>query len=363
MSDLAPLQDLVSLCLFAGERFDLVQAGGGNASYREPGQSLWVKASGIALSEVRVGSGICELADDRLSDLIKELTKAAPDLSVVELDRLAARGVSHAARPDQPRPSIETLLHALLGPYTLHTHPPAVTAMVCQAGWQSRVAQLFPDAVLLEYKTPGAALAVSLHVELEKKAREGRTLVVFLANHGLIVAGQTVEAVMTVTDNVVAVAAAASGLPTTHYKLSNQVSSLFRQVAVPCQCVYVSDDQFLLASLSHNPALFLASPAWPDQLVYCGPAGLRLERLDDATPIANYVQEFGIAPKVIVYSDDSGCHLLLVGKSVKNCREVEEVLKAHIMTLQVQPTTTRFLPREEVAFLLGWEAEKYRQSL
>ncbi|MBY0552535.1 MAG: class II aldolase/adducin family protein [Candidatus Obscuribacterales bacterium] len=353
------IQDLVSLCLYAGERFDLVQAGGGNASFRKLGESLWVKASGTALSEVRVGSGICELSDSVLSALIEELVATAPGLSVAELDLRAAAGVSAATSPAQPRPSIETLLHALLGPFTLHTHPPAVTAMVCQSGWQSRIAELFPEALMLEYKTPGAALAVSLYHELKSKPREGQVIVVFLGNHGLIVAGETVEDVVAATDNVVEVVSASTGLPVGRYKLSNQISSLFRQAAVPCHCVYVSDDRYLLSELSINSDLFLAGPAWPDQLVYCGPAGLQLDRLDDAAPITRYVQQFGVPPKVIIHCGQ----LLLVGKNVKNCREIEEVLKAHVMTLKSRCRTAEFLPQEEVSFLLGWEAEKYRQSL
>lgn len=353
------IRDLVSLCLYAGERFDLVQAGGGNASFRNQGESLWVKASGTALSEVRVGHGICELSDSALSELMVDLVSAAPALSVAELDLRAAAGVSTATRPAQPRPSIETLLHALLGPFTLHTHPPAVTAMVCQPGWQARIAQVFPDALMLEYKTPGAALAVSLYHELKGKPQSGPVIVVFLGNHGLIVAGETIEEVVAATDNVVEVVSASTGLPVAQYKLSNQVSSLFHQVGVPCHCVYVSDDRYLLSELSINSELFLAGPAWPDQLVYCGPAGLRLARLDDAAAITSYVQQFGVPPKVVIYGDQ----LLLVGKNIKNCREIEEVLKAHVMTLKSRFETATLLPQEEVSFLLGWEAEKYRQSL
>ena len=48
---------LASISSFAGNRFDLVQAGGGNSSVKLDDQQMLIKASGISLSEVKKDKG------------------------------------------------------------------------------------------------------------------------------------------------------------------------------------------------------------------------------------------------------------------------------------------------------------------
>ena len=46
------LNDFIEISKFAGERFDLVQAGGGNSSVKNDNGTMFIKASGTCLSEV-----------------------------------------------------------------------------------------------------------------------------------------------------------------------------------------------------------------------------------------------------------------------------------------------------------------------
>src|SRR5262245_17824708 len=46
------ISELIRLSRYAGERFDLVQAGGGNSSLKSDDHRMWIKRSGISLSDV-----------------------------------------------------------------------------------------------------------------------------------------------------------------------------------------------------------------------------------------------------------------------------------------------------------------------
>ena len=122
-------------------------------------------------------------------------------------------------------------------------------------------------------------------------------------------------------------------------------------------------DHILQDALKRNSAYLLAPCATPDQLVYCGASGLALADFDSASAVqsvADYLRKFGHPPKVII----SGEHILLLGQSLRKCRESEEVLRSHVMLqLGGELEDMTYLAQDEVDYLSNWEAEKYRQSL
>ena len=64
-------------------------------------------------------------------------------------------------------------------------------------------------------------------------------------------------------------------------------------------------------------------------------------------------------PKVIIYNNNFFIRAL----SIKRAKEIEEVLKFHIMVLlNNKNKNLNFLEPEELDYLLNWEAEKFRQK-
>jgi rhamnose utilization protein RhaD (predicted bifunctional aldolase and dehydrogenase) len=312
--------------------------------------------------------------------LLQFLSACDANLSVEALEAQAKVAVAAALTPvasSNRRPSIEALLHCLLGKYTLHTHPIAVAALVCRKDWQKIVRDIFASEFpqyqdslfLVSYKTPGPALAVALQQQLREKdwqpasADKASLAIVFLENHGLIVAGANKQVVMQITNEVVDKLASELAFNLYRYKLVNFASALVNQVCGTKWLAYLSDDHILQDALKRNSAYLLAPCATPDQLVYCGASGLALADFDSASAVqsvADYLQKFGHPPKVIV----SGEHILLLGQSLRKCRESEEVLRSHVM-LQMggELDDMTYLAQDEVDYLSNWEAEKYRQSL
>ncbi|MGH9549296.1 MAG: class II aldolase/adducin family protein, partial [Terriglobales bacterium] len=300
-----------------------------------------------------------------------------------------ANARTHEAKRSGTKPSIETLMHTLLGPFTLHTHPIAITNLVCRKNWQEIARELLPQAHMIPYTTPGILLALSLYDALEPAgfAPEQQLRVYFLENHGLVVAGPNARAVMDETARVSALIAQHLGLDLARYALSNRVSALIQRSCGVELCAYLSDDAELKETARSAIDPIAAPPAFPDQAVYCGPAGLIVSSLDDPVPIKQYAEKYGQVPKVLLYRPDratqdasgfaaqppsggvapttaaESSELFLLGQNVRKCKEMEDVLKAHVMTLRPQPEVMKFLDRAEVEYLLQWDAEKYRQQL
>jgi len=361
------LEDLISISRFAGERFDLVQAGGGNTSQRVGTEKLYVKASGLALSAVSQPDHFCCVDWQPLVDF---LDRTDPRTDIQSLDQKANQAIAAVMQASQRKPSIETLLHCSLGPLTLHTHPVAAAAYLCRQDWQESISAFFGQALLVEYKTPGPALALALHAQLKKSGwQAGDTVSIFLQNHGLIVSAGSKEKIIDTTNDIVDRLGTTLTVDLQKYKQVNFISALVNKVCGSTWLAYLSDDQIINSCASEDQNRLLSAPLTPDQLVYCGPAGLLLDNqnrnqalLEEA--VINYFQAVKHPPRVIVLQNKDRRHVFLLGQSLQKCRESEEVLKSIILLQRCGlQSAIQTLSRDEVDYLSNWEAEKYRQTL
>ena len=147
-------EKFVAMCKFAGERLDLIQGSGGNASVKMSDGSMLIKASGGSLSEVEEPGGYVRVENRKVLSILhdREISRLR------DKGKRNARAVILAARAvteGNGRPSIEVFLHALLDRYTLHVHPIAVNAIACRKNWKKELRALFGEtALLVGYRTP-----------------------------------------------------------------------------------------------------------------------------------------------------------------------------------------------------------------
>ena len=169
----------------------LANQGGGNTSAKDTvldhmgreTRVLWVKGSGTDLATI-TPTGFPGLRLDELLPLRER--SAMDDASMVEYL------LRSTIRPDQPRPSIETLLHAFIpARHVDHTHPDAVIALTSTPRGRALAAKTFDDeAVWLDYQRPGFGMSrtISLLLEEHPPARA-----VLLEKHGLVTWGESSE--------------------------------------------------------------------------------------------------------------------------------------------------------------------------
>jgi rhamnulose-1-phosphate aldolase/alcohol dehydrogenase len=169
----------------------LANQGGGNTSAKgtvldhvgRETRVLWVKGSGTDLATI-TAAGFPAL---RLDEVLPLRGRDSMDDATM-VDYL----LRTALRPDQPRPSIETLLHAFVpADHVDHTHPDAVIALTSSPDGRKIADETFGgEAVWLEYQRPGFDMSRRIAELLdENPAARG----VLLEKHGLVTWGATGE--------------------------------------------------------------------------------------------------------------------------------------------------------------------------
>lgn len=351
------LTRFVEMSKYAGGRFDLVQAGGGNSSVKLDDGTMLIKASGLLLSEVEEDRGYCRVDNRMIRAIIDE-----PGLSALERRRrdaeVAGRVNAAVVGIGSSRPSIETLLHSLLRRYTLHTHPLVVNAVTCRTDWRELLGSLFSDALLVDYRTPGIDLALELKREIGLRGGEVPR-VVFLQNHGLITSSDVFEEVEELTEAVLAKLERHLGVDLGRYRLATAVARLVNRLGGDRNIACLSEDGALAGLLRTDRDLFFALPFCPDKMVFCGPLALAVRDEHDSGAVEAYLAEFHDIPRVVVMGE----RLFFIARNQRKAREAEEAFKFHVLALKMAGGDVRCLPPEELSYLGNWEAEKYRQKL
>ncbi|GCE29622.1 putative oxidoreductase YuxG [Dictyobacter alpinus] len=298
--------------------------GGGNTSAKSEEidfrgrttQVLWVKGSGSDLASCSEASFTGLYLDDLLPLLERE------QMSDSEMVAYLAHCFY---QPGQPRPSIETFLHAFL-PFAHidHTHADATNYFACAADGEHLARECFgTDLVWIPYRRPGFALAreVALSVRAHPHAK-----LVILAKHGLITWGESDEECFTSTMAAIAKARqfveariaqqpgqaqfgserVAALAPAERQVIATQIAPTLRGLvsAHTRQVLHFEDSEDILAFVGSEqaPHLTKIGAACPDHLVHTKPWPLLvgwtptegLESLQQGltTAIAGYVERY-----------------------------------------------------------------------
>jgi len=349
------IKDLVEISKYAGERFDLVQAGGGNNSVKFDNGEMIIKASGFLLSDMDKNSGYSRVDTKKIANIVKN-ANIASESDKRKREALASTLAQEATLDKTNRPSIETLLHSFLYKYTLHTHPVVVNMVVVRSDFREILNLLFENIAIVEYQTPGIELAISLNEELKKF--EQLPNIIFLQNHGLIVTSDNKSDIKKLTEYVIDKIEKFLKVNMSRFKLTNEISYLFNSLEESENISYLSSDEYLNRLVSDKKELFFRTPFCPDSLVYCGISCCEIKNLFDIESIEEYKHRYFEMPKVVIFEDK----LFFRAINIKKAKEMEEVMKFHIMVLE-QNSNINFLELEELAYLGNWEAEKYRQKI
>lgn len=190
-SDLDALDGLAHRSNLLGADRAVANQGGGNTSTKgtvadhlgRPTRVLWVKGSGTDLATITAG-GFAALRLDEILPL--RAREEMDDPEMVDYLLRCALG------PNQPRPSIETLLHAFVpAPHVDHTHPDAVIALTSSPHGRGLVEDAFGEqAVWLDYQRPGFDMSRRIADLLDANPAARAVL---LEKHGLVTWGETGE--------------------------------------------------------------------------------------------------------------------------------------------------------------------------
>jgi rhamnose utilization protein RhaD (predicted bifunctional aldolase and dehydrogenase) len=356
---LIELKNFVKISKYAGERFDLVQAAGGNSSVKLKNSEMLIKASGFLLSDVTENNGYSKVDTKKIVNILKNKT-IKNEVDRKKREFLAKELVEEATLDKNNRPSIETLLHSTLYKYTLHTHSVVVNMIVIQKEWKEMLTSIFKDEniALVSYKTPGIDLAL----ELDKVISAFVTVpkILFLQNHGLIITSDNVDDIERLTELVLSKIEDYLKIDMSRYKLTNKISKLINSVEKKTNIAFLSEDKYLNEQLFQNQEFFLQTPFCPDSLVFCGVSAVIIKDLINTKVLQDYKQKYFGLPKVIIFNK----HIFFIAANIKKAKEMEEVMKFHIMVLEKNKKNNKnFLEFQELLYLNNWEAENYRKKI
>jgi rhamnose utilization protein RhaD (predicted bifunctional aldolase and dehydrogenase) len=369
------LEGLISLSNHYGTRTEYVIAGGGNTSYKTD-TTLWVKGSGQALGTIRE-DGFAKMDRAALADLWK-LTFST-DTAVREEQVLECLMAARLPGEEAKRPSVETLLHDMLPfTYVVHTHPTLVNALTCGQNGKAVFDRLFASqAVWIPLVDPGYVLSKIVKDALEAyhKVHGKVASVIFLQNHGIVVAANTPAEIRdtyrtlladlerelkTSPDlNPVGVDAEAEAA-----FLQELAPVAARELGVKAVFSARSTAKAVLA-LSESEATFapLSSAFTPDHIVYMGVSPVRVDHASQLPQaFADYKARWGKAPRVVLAK---GLGAFCVGPNAKAAGQAQQLLLDAVQIAGNSPSFggPLFMTKPAIDFIVNWEVEAFRSAV
>jgi rhamnose utilization protein RhaD (predicted bifunctional aldolase and dehydrogenase) len=322
------------------------QGAGGNTSFKRNGV-MWVKASGTWLAHASERDIMVPVAVEPLTEALRAgrpSAEKAVDFVVAELN---VSGL---------RPSIEASFHAVL-PQAIVAHYHCVNAIALsvladrERVIAERMAKL-PDLTwaTIPYRRPGTPLAR----EIDRVAGD-RPDVLFLFNHGIVVAGETVEEVRERIARVTAV-----------LSVGERATASADMAALE---FLASDSGFHAArdSASHKTALSAASIAialqgslYPDHVIFLGTETGVLAEGETVKAYIDKRRARNLSTPKILLAPGLG---VLLSNELTDGGQVMARCLAEVVSRIPENAPVLCLNAQQEYELTHWEAEQYRQAL
>ncbi|WP_455383057.1 class II aldolase/adducin family protein [Salinispira pacifica] len=371
------VEQLVGISREVGRDPEWVLAGGGNTSVKDEG-FLYIKASGTGLADL-TAEGLVRMDMSRLDEIWR--TTYPTDTTEREARALADLMASRAPGEESKRPSVETLMHALLPfRFVVHTHPSMINGVTCSREGESAARRLFGDRALwIPTVNPGYVLARTLKERVDSYTAEQGSApeIILLQNHGLVVAADSVEEVRGIQDEVAARVRHHVGR---HPDLTPVAADRDRVTAAvaavksatgAAEAVFFTNAEIERTVADRRSLDRVISAYSPDHIVYAGVEPLFVpESVQGAVPDAHAVEvalteyrdRLSADPKVVALQ-----RLGVVGLG-PNRKAAERAHQLFLDALKVSVFADsfggyQFLPPDQVAFIRNWEVEQYRSNL
>lgn len=329
--------DFISFCAALGANADVVQGAGGNISIKE-GDALCIKASGTWLRDA----------------LEKDLFVSVPRKEILRRHNQRDENLADLTHAEGARPSIETGMHALIPQRVVaHVHCVDTLAHSAHVDAESRLHKALASFrhALIPPVRPGLPLALAI----ERALADVPNVTVFvLLNHGLILAGETVEETRQTLDAA-------------RYALSLPVRPTQR--AAPSLAarndlnwlIPQSDYVQTLAVDRLTLRLIRSAPLYPDHVVFLGPCIPVANHGDSlSTALKNFEKEAGFCPSWMIFPGEG---VLVSPQCGSGALAMLDALGRVGQRLTPSFEPLRLLPSDIVRELTRWEAEAYRKRL
>lgn len=335
----------IELSKYCGERYDLVQAGGGNISFKID-NLLFIKSSGCLLGDMEVNKNYVCLDKNNIVNNLNNIQNENKKVREKEAKQLCTNSILFLKNY---KPSIETTMHSLTNKYTVHLHPLQFLKICGFENCYDLLNEKFNNFCFIDYFTPGIDVALELNKIYNKEE------LIFLKNHGIVITSDTIENLYILLDNTISKLEEIINMNFNNYKFTNYVSKLMNQITNKLTVSYLCCDSIIKELYNNTINL---KPYFPDKLVYCGIDIVYLNNnfKEDLIKISDYQINYHEIPKLFLYNNN----IYINSNSIKKCIEIESLLKSHLICYDEK---NNILNNEENNYLNNWDAEKYRKNI
>lgn len=320
----------------------LVQGAGGNTSIKD-GDTLWIKASGTWLKNAADSDIMVPVA---LGPLLDAVANESPASDTPQLFTVAEKN------PAGLRPSIETTVHALMPQRTvIHVHCIETIATAVRTDAAALAAERLHGLnwAYVPYCKPGLALARAIAARLKPK-----TDVLVLGNHGIVVAADTVAEAATLLAKV-------SGLLAKPPRKAPaaDIEALQDLARESGYRLPVFAEAHAVATDPVSCAVAKAGSLYPDHVIFLGEGVAVAAPAENAGAVAAREKAEGRNPALILFPGRG----VLIRRDANAGAEAMARCLADVCARIPADAPLRYLTTAEIAELLNWDAEKYRQAL
>lgn len=347
--------ELSKISNYFGQRYDLIQAAGGNSSIKH-GSKMLIKSSGYSMAELSQNNGHSLVDNSKLINYLldignSKITKKDENNSFNKLKQSLIEGGN---------PSIETFAHSLLNKYCIHLHPIGSNILTVQKNSKSMIQKLFESEInhkeihYIEYKTPGVSLAQAILKSIKGEYPIKNDCTFILENHGIIATSNDITKLIEMTEKVADKIEKYLKLDFTHYKNTTLIYNHLCSIGYDGLSVLLCEDQTIYRFLKKFNNKMPNRPLNPDNLLYCGVSPLSINR-NIKTSLKNYIKKFKEYPRTIQFNNK----VYFVAPNILKAKEVEDVFKSHLY-LYSNNEKKRSLSDKDIQRLESYNPQKNR---
>ena len=355
------LSTIKALSNYYGADSEFVLAGGGNTSCKDE-KYLYVKPSGVSLAKITEKDFVkMERA------ILRECFSWNSFTDANEREARVKSLMAYAVAPGSSgRPSVEAPLHELMDfTFVVHLHPAMVNGMTCGKNGAEKCAELFPQALWVEYVDPGFTLAkvVFDRVQDYKKTNGNAPSVIFLQNHGVFVGGNSDAEIRAAYDHIM-------NTLRDYYKKNNTDPAPAAVEDADAETVmsyapslrgWLASEKSTVSVRSTKAFTPAAGPLTPDHIVYAKSFALTCDA-PNTEAIEAFATAKGYKPKVVCVP---GKALFAAGNNAAGAATTMALAydAARVERLAAAFGGVNYLSDEHREFIENWEVESYRSKV
>jgi rhamnose utilization protein RhaD (predicted bifunctional aldolase and dehydrogenase)/NAD(P)-dependent dehydrogenase (short-subunit alcohol dehydrogenase family) len=369
------IQQLIEISQFYGRDSRFVIAGGGNTSYKNA-EKLWVKASGSSLATI-TEDGFAVLDRAKLNLMSDKVYSA----NTAEREEQVKNDLADATITKGKRPSVETSMHNVIDyAFVVHMHPTLVNGLMCANNAESDLKKLFgAKALYIEYTDPGYVLFKKVEdaIIAYRAANNEEPQVIWLQNHGIFVAANSIEEVKVIYAEVLDTLEKAVKFPV---PTEERATCSCTEQILPAIRMILSKEGLKTLKVRKNALIKhfydteeaqakIAKPFTPDAIVYCKSNYIFLNDEEPEAVLAEAVKQipaftskFGYQPKIFLIK---GIGLVAAGDNAAQCDILLDVFEDAMKIAYYSESFGGAHPmtQEQIDFIDNWEVENYRRSV